>query len=197
MIFSSVFFIFTFLPAMLLVYYIVPRKFKNFVLLAGSLIFYAWGEPVYIFLMIFSICFNYVCGMDIQRCRGRKTAAAVNLVFAVVVNLFILGFFKYYGFAVENVNGIFGLHIPIQDLALPIGISFYTFQTMSYIIDVYRGVVDAQKNIVDFGLYVSMFPQLIAGPIVKYKDIAEQLKDRRECFSKFGYGISRFLQNIP
>ena len=196
MIFSSVFFIFTFLPAMLLVYYISPRKFKNFVLLAGSLIFYAWGEPVYIFLMIFSICFNYVCGLDIQRCRGRKTAAVLNLIFAVAVNLFILGFFKYYGFVVENVNGIFGLHIPVEGLALPIGISFYTFQTMSYIIDVYRGVVDAQKNIVDFGLYVSMFPQLIAGPIVKYKDIANQLKERRECFSKFGYGISRFLQGL-
>ena len=138
MLFSSLVFLFTFLPITLLVYYLVPRKVKNVVLLIASLIFYAWGEPVYIFLMLISILFNYFCGMDIALKAGRKSQVR-SLIFTIVVNLFILGFFKYYGFIVTNLNAILPFYIPYRKLELPIGISFYTFQTLSYIIDVYRG----------------------------------------------------------
>lgn len=196
MIFSSIFFVFTFLPVMLLVYYLAPGKFRNTVLLAGSLFFYAWGEPVYVILMIFSICFNYVSGLDIERCRNKPGMRRANLLFTVLVNLFVLGFFKYYGFIIDNLNGWFGLGLDNQTLPLPIGISFYTFQTLSYIIDVYRGNVKAQRNILDFGLYVSMFPQLIAGPIVRYVDIEEQLRNRNVSFSRIGYGASRFIRGL-
>ena len=153
MLFSSLVFLFTFLPITLLVYYLVPRKVKNVVLLIASLIFYAWGEPVYIFLMLISILFNYFCGMDIALKAGRKSQ----------VRSLILPFY-----------------IPYRKLELPIGISFYTFQTLSYIIDVYRGNVDVQVNLIDFGTYVTMFPQLIAGPIVQYADVERQLRERKE-----------------
>ena len=146
MLFSSLVFLFTFLPITLLVYYLVPRKVKNVVLLIASLIFYAWGEPVYIFLMLISILFNYFCGMDIALKAGRKSQVR-SLIFTIVVNLFILGFFKYYGFIVTNLNAILPFYIPYRKLELPIGISFYTFQTLSYIIDVYRGNVDVQVNL--------------------------------------------------
>ena len=179
MLFSSLVFLFTFLPITLLVYYLVPRKVKNVVLLIASLIFYAWGEPVYIFLMLISILFNYFCGMDIALKAGRKSQVR-SLIFTIVVNLFILGFFKYYGFIVTNLNAILPFYIPYRKLELPIGISFYTFQTLSYIIDVYRGNVDVQVNLIDFGTYVTMFPQLIAGPIVQYADVERQLRERKE-----------------
>ena len=186
MLFSSLVFLFTFLPITLLVYYLVPRKVKNVVLLIASLIFYAWGEPVYIFLMLISILFNYFCGMDIALKAGRKSQVR-SLIFTIVVNLFILGFFKYYGFIVTNLNAILPFYIPYRKLELPIGISFYTFQTLSYIIDVYRGNVDVQVNLIDFGTYVTMFPQLIAGPIVQYADVERQLRERKESLTKFGY----------
>ena len=192
MLFSSLVFLFTFLPITLLVYYLVPRKVKNVVLLIASLIFYAWGEPVYIFLMLISILFNYFCGMDIALKAGRKSQVR-SLIFTIVVNLFILGFFKYYGFIVTNLNAILPFYIPYRKLELPIGISFYTFQTLSYIIDVYRGNVDVQVNLIDFGTYVTMFPQLIAGPIVQYADVERQLRERKESLTKFGYGAWFFV----
>ena len=195
MLFSSLVFLFTFLPITLLVYYLVPRKVKNVVLLIASLIFYAWGEPVYIFLMLISILFNYFCGMDIALKAGRKSQVR-SLIFTIVVNLFILGFFKYYGFIVTNLNAILPFYIPYRKLELPIGISFYTFQTLSYIIDVYRGNVDVQVNLIDFGTYVTMFPQLIAGPIVQYADVERQLRERKESLTKFGYGAWFFVMGL-
>ena len=195
MLFSSLVFLFTFLPITLLVYYLVPRKVKNVVLLNASLIFYAWGEPVYIFLMLISILFNYFCGMDIALKAGRKSQVR-SLIFTIVVNLFILGFFKYYGFIVTNLNAILPFYIPYRKLELPIGISFYTFQTLSYIIDVYRGNVDVQVNLIDFGTYVTMFPQLIAGPIVQYADVERQLRERKESLTKFGYGAWFFVMGL-
>ena len=195
MLFSSLVFLFTFLPITLLVYYLVPRKVKNVVLLIASLIFYAWGEPVYIFLMLISILFNYFCGMDIALKAGRKSQVR-SLIFTIVVNLFILGFFKYYGFIVTNLNAILPFYIPYRKLELPIGISFYTFQTLSYIIDVYRGNVDVQVNLIDFGTYVTMFPQLIAGPIVQYADVEEQLVNRESSWDKFGEGCMYFIRGL-
>ena len=198
MIFSSLFFLFVFLPLTLLVYLFVPKKAKNIVLLISSLIFYAWGEPVYILLMVFSIIYNYISGMEIDFYRRRGNTAQLRLIFwlAVGVNLGILGFFKYYGFLLENLNRILPFTIKYTPLALPIGISFYTFQTLSYIIDVYRGDVDVQRNPINFGLYISLFPQLIAGPIVRYSDIEAQLTDRKVTFEGFGQGVKFFVKGL-
>lgn len=198
MIFSSVFFLFIFLPVTLLVYFVVPRRFKNLVILLFSLVFYAWGEPVYIVLMMFSILYNYICGieMDTHRSAGREKKVKHAFWIAVAVNLGILGFFKYYGFLLENLNQILPVDIPYRALPLPIGISFYTFQALSYVIDVYRGNEKAQRNLIYFGTYISMFPQLIAGPIVKYSDIAEQLSHRKESMTKFGEGTAWFLRGL-
>ena len=196
MVFSSVTFLFTFLPVTLLLYYLVPAKLKNILLLLCSLVFYAWGEPVYIVLMILSVLFNYVCGLDIARNQGEYRKAKMSLIFAVAVNLAILGFFKYYGFLIENLNLIFPFHIPYRKLALPVGISFYTFQTLSYIVDVYRGKVSVQKNLISFGLYVTMFPQLIAGPIVRYAEIENQLEGRKHSLEKFGGGAQIFIRGL-
>lgn len=196
MIFSSILFLFLFLPAVLLVYYLAPKKVRNFVLLAASIFFYAWGEPVYVVLMIFSSIFNYTIGLDLEQSRGKPLGQKVTLIFAVVVNLFVLGFFKYYGFLVESVNSIFHLQFTYKELGLPIGISFYTFQTLSYIIDVYWGRVQAQRNIVKFSLYVTMFPQLIAGPIVRYVDIEKYLNKRSVSVPGFGLGIEYFIKGL-
>ena len=168
MLFSSIVFLFTFLPVILILYYLVPRRLKNAVLLLCSLVFYAWGEPVYIFLMIFSIIFNYISGLDIARNLKNQRAARGSLIFNLVVNLGILGFFKYEGFLLDSLNRVLPVDIPYRELALPIGISFYTFQILSYIIDVYRQNEKAQKNFMDFALYVTLFPQVIAGPIVRF-----------------------------
>lgn len=196
MIFSSLVFLFTFLPITLLLYYLVPRKGKNLVLLLCSLVFYAWGEPVYIFLMVISILFNYFSGLDIARKAGKRKAMAKSLISAVAVNILILGFFKYYGFLIENLNAVLPFEIPYRNLALPIGISFYTFQTLSYLVDLYRGNVKVQTNLINFGTYVTMFPQLIAGPIVRYADIEGQLNNRQETASKFGQGAVCFLVGL-
>lgn len=196
MLFSSIVFLFTFLPLTLLLYYLVPQRAKNLVLLIVSLVFYAWGEPVYIFLMVISILFNYFSGMDIALKAGRKRACRRSLIFTIAVNLLILGFFKYYGFVVENLNAVLPFDIPLRELALPIGISFYTFQTLSYIIDVYRGRVDVQVNLIDFGAYVTMFPQLIAGPIVRYADVEKQLRSRQVSLTKFGQGAALFIVGL-
>ena len=193
MLFSSITFLFLFLPIMLAVYYIAPYQWKNLLLLAGSLIFYAWGEPVYIILMILSILLNYFCGMDIENKSENETKAKRSLVFAITVNIVLLVFFKYFGFLVESTNTLFGISIPYRELALPIGISFYTFQEISYIVDVYRGKVKAQQSLVKYALYVSMFPQLVAGPIVCYGDIEKQLTARKISGRKLGQGAMLFI----
>ena len=196
MLFSSITFLFIFLPLTLLLYYLVPFRMKNYVMLAASLIFYAWGEPVYIILMILSIILNYFCGQDIYEKRDNARAMKMSLMFGVVMNLLILGFFKYYGLLMDTVNAILPIDIPYRVLALPIGISFYTFQAMSYLIDVYRKEVKPQENILYFALYISMFPQLIAGPIVRYIDIEEQLKERSINSTKFGEGAMYFIRGL-
>jgi alginate O-acetyltransferase complex protein AlgI len=169
---------------------------RNAILLVSSLIFYAWGEPSYLFLMIFSTVFDYWNGILIERYRHRKAIARGVFIVSMIGSLGILGFFKYAGFLFDNINLLFNLHLQATDLPLPLGISFYTFQTMSYIIDVYRGKVFAQKNLISFGAYVTMFPQLVAGPIVKYGDIAEQLVKRTVNLHRFGEGAELFIKGL-
>lgn len=175
------------------VYYLVPEKMKNPVLLAASIIFYAWGEPVYVVLMILSILLNYACGMDIALKAENERKARNSMIFAVTVNVLILGFFKYYGFLLDIVNGILPVNLPYRELALPIGISFFTFQEISYIVDVYRGKAKAQSSLIRFALYIAMFPQLIAGPIVRYEDIEPQLEQRHVSAKKLGQGAFLFI----
>ena len=196
MLFSSIVFLFTFLPAVMLLYYLLPVRFRNVILLLASLVFYAWGEPVYLFLMLLSILFNYFSGLDIARNLQDKRAAKRSLVFNLIINLAVLGFFKYEGFVLDTLNGILPVHISYHALPLPIGISFYTFQILSYIIDVYRGNVKVQTNLPNFALYVTMFPQLIAGPIVQYADVDEQLASREISRTKFGEGSMYFIRGL-
>lgn len=196
MLFSSIVFLFTFLPAVMLLYYLLPVRFRNVILLLASLVFYAWGEPVYLFLMLLSILFNYFSGLDIARNLQDKRAAKRSLVFNLIINLAVLGFFKYEGFVLDTLNGILPVHISYHALPLPIGISFYTFQILSYIIDVYRGNVKVQTNLPNFALYVTMFPQLIAGPIVQYADVDEQLASREVSWTKFGEGSMYFIRGL-
>lgn len=196
MLFSSIVFLFTFLPAVMILYYLLPVRFRNVILLLASLVFYAWGEPVYLFLMLLSILFNYFSGLDIARNLQDKRAAKRSLVFNLIINLAVLGFFKYEGFVLDTLNGILPVHISYHALPLPIGISFYTFQILSYIIDVYRGNVKVQTNLPNFALYVTMFPQLIAGPIVQYADVDEQLASREISRTKFGEGSMSFIRGL-
>lgn len=196
MLFSSIVFLFTFLPAVMILYYLLPVRFRNVILLLASLVFYAWGEPVYLFLMLLSILFNYFSGLDIARNLQDKRAAKRSLVFNLIINLAVLGFFKYEGFVLDTLNGILPVHISYHALPLPIGISFYTFQILSYIIDVYRGNVKVQTNLPNFALYVTMFPQLIAGPIVQYADVDEQLASREVSRTKFGEGSMYFIRGL-
>lgn len=196
MLFSSIVFLFTFLPAVMILYYLLPVRFRNVILLLASLVFYAWGEPVYLFLMLLSILFNYFSGLDIARNLQDKRAAKRSLVFNLIINLAVLGFFKYEGFVLDTLNGILPVHISYHALPLPIGISFYTFQILSYIIDVYRGNVKVQTNLSNFALYVTMFPQLIAGPIVQYADVDEQLASREVSWTKFGEGSMYFIRGL-
>lgn len=193
MLFSSILFLFYFLPVTLFIYTIVPRRLKNPVLLIASIFFYSWGEPIYVILMLFSAVFNYLMAIDIRREQIHNKTGKSTLIFTVIVNLFILCFFKYYGFLMDTINDLLGTEIKYTALALPIGISFYTFQALSYIFDVYRGNVHVQRNLLHFALYLALFPQLIAGPIVKYKDIALQLEERTLTLEKFGEGTRRFL----
>lgn len=196
MLFSSIVFLFTFLPAVMILYYLLPVRFRNVILLLASLVFYAWGEPVYLFLMLLSILFNYFSGLDIARNLQDKRAAKRSLIFNLIINLAVLGFFKYEGFVLDTLNGILPVHISYHALPLPIGISFYTFQILSYIIDVYRGNVKVQTNLPNFALYVTMFPQLIAGPIVQYADVDEQLASREISRTKFGEGSMYFIRGL-
>ncbi len=194
MVFSSLTFLFAYLPIVLAVYFIVPMRYRNFVLLLVSLFFYGWGEPIYVLMMVFSIFVNWIFGNYIGKYRiNDKSQAKKYLVYCVVFNLLLLGFFKYYDFFVSNLNAIGISFIKPLGLGLPIGISFYTFQAMSYPIDIYRFDTDPQKSVIYFGAYVTMFPQLIAGPIVRYKDIAKELKSRTIDAPLFYAGIERFM----
>ncbi|MDD6367122.1 MAG: MBOAT family protein [Stecheria intestinalis] len=196
MVFSSLTFLFAYLPIVLAVYYLVPMRWRNLVLLLVSLFFYGWGEPVYILVMIFSILMNWIFGNFISRYRDSDRKKAKHfLVGCIVVNLALLGFFKYWDFFASNLNHL-GLSLPILMLSLPIGISFYTFQTMSYPIDLYRKQTDPQKSLVSFGAYVCMFPQLIAGPIVRYVDVAKQLDHRTLSRQSFYDGTRRFIVGL-
>lgn len=196
MVFSSLIFIFLFLPLTFITYYISPKYLRNLVLLTVSWIFYAWGEPIYIGLIIFSTVFDYANGRLMDKYRSRKLIARFILLNSMAVSLGILGFFKYYGFVVNTINDMFASNIHVSTLPLPVGISFYTFQTLSYIIDVYRNKVPVQKNFISFGAYVAMFPQLVAGPIVQYGDIAKQLDDREETLDRFGEGAELFSRGL-
>ena len=195
MLFSSIEFLYYFLPAVVLLYFLLPKGLRNLWLLTASLCFYAWGEPKYISLMLSSIGLNYIWGIAIGRAQ-RQGWKRFFLTLSVITCLGLLGYYKYADFAVENVNALLGTAIPLPKLALPIGISFYSFQILSYTIDVYRGRVEAQKNPIDFGCYVCLFPQLIAGPIVRYIDVDRELKERRTTPDDFRLGLRRFLMGL-
>ena len=192
MVFSSITFLFYFLPLVLLFYYIVPYKFKNFILLIFSLIFYAYGEPIYIFIMIFSCIVDYTNALIIDKYRNTYKAK-LALISSIVINLSLLGFFKYSDFFISIVNNTTNSNIDLLNIALPIGISFYTFQTMSYTIDVYRNEAPVQRNIISLSTFVTLFPQLVAGPIVRYSDISYDLNHRTHNFNKFYEGVYRFI----
>lgn len=204
MLFSSLTFLLIFLPITFALYFLpVSRKNpaleikkKNFVLCAASLVFYAWGEPVYIVLMLLSIYFNYNIGLSIGGSFEKEKKKKAMLAFAVIFNLAALGFFKYSGFVVDTVNSVFSLNVAYNALPLPIGISFYTFQALSYVIDVYRGKCQPQKSLLSFALYISMFPQLIAGPIVQYSTVAAQLENRAINTTKFTVGVLYFIRGL-
>ena len=192
MLFSSITFLYYFLPLVLLFYFIVPEKLKNPVLLFSSLIFYGWGEPKYIVWMVLSIVVHYILGILIEKHAGTKKAE-LWLVISIIFSIGLLGYFKYTDFFISNINKVTGLSLPMLSIALPVGISFYTFQILSYTIDVYRGHAKAQKNFVSLATYVALFPQLIAGPIVRYVDIASALEHRTHSFAKWHAGLRRFL----
>ena len=192
MLFSSIPFLFYYLPAVLGLYFLLPRQLRNGFLLLSSLFFYAWGEPAYVLLMIAAIVAFFAFGIAIEKSSRKKLWLTLSVVFGAAM----LGLFKYADFAVENVNRLTGLSVPLLKLALPIGISFYTFQCVSYCIDVYRGDTKAQRNIIDFGAYVSLFPQLIAGPIVRYVDVAEDLEHRQVRWELVAEGLFIFLVGL-
>lgn len=195
MVFSSLLFLYVFLPITLFLYYISPEKIKNFTLFILSLIFYAWGEPIYVGIMLFSSVFDYCNGRLLNKFKEDWKRKAV-LILSVIVNIGLLFFFKYYNFVIDNLNYLFKLNISASTLTLPLGISFYTFQTLSYTIDVYRGEVEASNSFFDYSAYVAMFPQLVAGPIVRYIDIYNQLKNRDFSDSSIAYGIKRFVYGL-
>ncbi len=199
MVFSSIVFLCIFLPAVILLYYLCPKPLRNFFLLLSSLLFYAWGEPKYVVIMLFSTVFDYCNGRILEwlDTKGnRQVLKKIVLAVSAAGNLGILCFFKYTDFVIDTVNSLTGSSFPLRDIALPIGISFYTFQTMSYTIDVYRGRVKAQHNVISFGMYVCMFPQLIAGPIVRYSDIQQEMDTRCTSSILCACGMQRFLLGL-
>jgi Predicted membrane protein involved in D-alanine export len=201
MVFSSLEFIFAFLPISLILYFVIPAKYlklRNVSLLLVSLAFYGWGEPVYVFIMMFSIVQEYLCGLGVSKYIDKdKKIAKRFVILSVIINLSLLGFFKYYDFFITNLRLIPALSgLKTMGLALPIGISFYTFQTMSYTLDIYMGNASVQKNILSFGAYVTLFPQLIAGPIVRYQDVDEMLRERDENFAMFASGVRTFIAGL-
>ena len=196
MVFSSLIFLYLFLPLNFVFYFLCKNlKYRNMVLVVFSLIFYAWGEPVWVILLIFSAAIDYAHGLIIEKNRGTWKAKAA-LISSLVLNLSLLGFFKYSDFVSQNINALFGTNIPLNDFHLPIGISFYTFQTLSYVIDVYRNDTRAQPSFVKFLLFVSLFHQLVAGPIVRYSDIAQEIDERHTNLSEIHSGINRFVAGL-
>lgn len=193
MVFSSQIFIFIFLPFTLLSYYLFPNKLRNYVLLLLSIFFYSWSGVNYVLILLTSILINYSFGIFISKYIERIAIKRLLLTIGVILNLILLFYFKYYNFTISNLNTIFKLNIALKEIVLPIGISFFTFQGMSYIIDIYRGTATVNKNIFSVALYISLFPQLVAGPIVKYKDIENQIRNRKETLQGFSYGIERFI----
>ena len=197
MVFSSLYFLFLYLPIVLLIYYITPLKWRNLFLLVVNLVFYGWGEPVYILLMLFTIVVDYFSGLAVARCKGQGNdrGAKIAVAAALVLNLAILFFFKYWDLVATTLQHV-GLNMPVLELALPIGISFYTFQTMTYPVDVYRGDAEAQRSLVNFGTFVTLFPQLIAGPIIKYKELADQMTYRTHSPEQFASGVQVFVVGL-
>ena len=193
MVFSSLIFIFIFLPLVLVSYYLVPKRLRNTIILLFSLIFYAWGEPVYVLLIIVSILINYFGALLIRRYISDKEKSKFIFITVLLIDISVLFFFKYYGFAIESLGAILGLNLQVKSISLPLGISFYTFQQVSYIADIYMQKVKPQRNLIDFATYITMFPQLIAGPIVNYNDVYKQLDNRKESINKFGEGVQRFI----
>ena len=190
MLFSSMTFVFVFLPIVLLLYLVTKRELHNPILLVASIIFYAWGEPKYLAIMLLTILANYLGAIGINKYKNQSTFI---LILTILTNIGFLIYFKYFNFLISNCNSIFHSHISALDIVMPIGISFYTFQALSYVIDVYRGECKVQKNIYKLALYICLFPQLIAGPIVKYHDIEEQIDSREVNFDKVSYGVKRFI----
>ena len=193
MVFSSTIFLFFYLPITLLGYYLLDRRYKNVFLLIASLLFYAWGEPKFVFIMMFSIVINYALGLLVDREKGNKPHQRVILTFMVLFNLSLFFVFKYLNFTIRNLNFLLNDKIPQTNIALPIGISFFTFQAMSYVFDVYRGKGKVQKNLLNVALYISFFPQLIAGPIVRYETVALEINSRQENLNDFSTGVRRFI----
>ena len=196
MLFCSLTFLFIFLPILTLIYYVSNNKYRNVILLIASLLFYAWGEPKYIYLMLISIGVNYVLALMIEKYFDKKIIKRIILIVSILFNLGLLFYFKYLGFTVTVINNISGAQLKTFNIALPIGISFYTFQILSYVVDVYKGEVKAQKNIITLGTYIALFPQLIAGPIVRYSTVEEQLQSRKLSFDKLSSGIKRFIVGL-
>lgn len=196
MVFSSLVFMFAYLPITLLAYYLVPRQGRNIFLFIVNLIFYGWGEPKLVLLMVFNIFFNYIGGWLVDKYRADTKKKKLFLILTCVLDIGILAVFKYTGMITETLNMLPFLNIPELQISLPIGISFYTFQTMSYVIDVYRDDAPVSKNFINFGTYVALFPQLIAGPIVRYRDVAEQLVNRRETLEMFTRGVKLFMVGL-
>lgn len=198
MLFSSLTFVWFFLPALALIYYLVPgRLLKNAVLLIASLLFYSWGEPRYVGLVLLSILFNYVFGLVIDGFAGKPGARRLSLAVCIAANLCLLGYFKYFNFFLELAYSLIGKEgFAPRNIALPIGISFYTFQAISYIADIYRGLKPAQKNVFRLALYISLFPQILSGPIVKYNDLEPQIEGRRESVTMHAYGVKRFVYGV-
>ena len=198
MAFNDLAFVFIFFPAVLLIHGLMPMFGKNLVLLVFNLLFFTWGSPDYVLLLILVILFNYFSGLQIgaQKEDNRPGAAKFTLITAVVANLLLLGFFKYWGFVIENVNALLGTSIPVRQLSMPLGISFFTFSVLSYLFDVYRGKAPAAANILEFSLFVSFFPKLVSGPIVQYQDMAEELHERKLTKVKFGAGCRLFLVGL-
>ena len=195
MVFSSIVFLYIFLPIMLLIYFIVPNKFKNLVLLIASFGFYFYGEPIYVLLMAFSIISTYIFGRLIDKAEDKKQAKSY-LILAIIISIGLLVYFKYTDFIIQNINLWLANKIDLIHVILPIGISFYTFQMVSYLVDVYRGEAKVQKNILKLATYVSLFPQLIAGPIVRYTTIEEQLEKREYTANNFSLGVRRFVLGL-
>ncbi len=196
MVFSRGIFLFQYLPAVLLIYYLVPRKARNIFLFFVNLVFYGWGEPVMVLLMLVSIVINYIGGYFVEKFKPNKKKAKIPLVLTIVADIGILAFFKYIGMIISTLNLLPFLNLPMIEVSLPIGISFYTFQTMSYVIDVYRDDAPVSKSLINFGTYVALFPQLIAGPIVRYRDVSEQIQHRTETLEQFNKGVKLFLVGL-